>query len=152
VKRFPKWIFIWVIAVPLCLVFVYTLSTSLLLHRAPVEAAPPAPSPSGTVYVPSKVSITLENDTGNTITGFYISPHGLNDWTLNFLHTPLKRGSKTVIQLTLNAESPKWDLRLDFNDHTRADFLEGYDLANLTLVGFNSWGGKGTTSIFYTHR
>jgi hypothetical protein len=142
-KEFP----IRIIGVALALVIILLLlsfSVATIVHFQNVAISTPIPTPTPALAgnaAPGRslnVSFPVQNNTGYTITGLYIAPHGSRNWGQNWLNSSLKNGAKRNINLTPPVAADSWDIMIVFanGDWNNIQYAHGYDLAGFTYLDF----------------
>jgi|SRR5580704_6192905 hypothetical protein len=82
-----------------------------------------------TASASSHEDFNFTNNTGTTITGLYMAPHGTNQsWGDNCLSSPLKPGETRHISWPTEPGIPIWDVRVAYSTGVDAEFYRGVDL------------------------
>jgi serine/threonine protein kinase len=124
-----KWRLLWSIGVLAVLTLICLRIT--LKYYETQRSLTPEPAPKAL-----DVSFPLFNETGYTITAFYISPHGSGKWGENWLRSPLKNGAKTNFKLAPPGAAASWDIRLVYSDGSQQDYNDITNLAETRDLKF----------------
>jgi hypothetical protein len=83
----------------------------------------------------SHEDFNFTNNTGTTITGLYMAPHGTNQsWGHNCLSSSLKPGETRHISWPTEPGIPIWDVRVTYSTGVEAEFYGGVDLYSHDLL------------------
>jgi hypothetical protein len=82
-----------------------------------------------TASASSHEDFNFTNNTGTTITGLYVAPHGTKQsWGHNCLSSPLQPGETRHISWSTELGIPIWDVRVTYSTGVEAEFYRGVDL------------------------
>ena len=83
----------------------------------------------------SREDFNFTNNTGTTITGMYVAPHGTKQpWSQNCLSSPLEPGETRHISWSAETGIPNWDLYISYATGVEAKFFDGVNLNRFGLL------------------